>query len=149
MFCTTIERGLSDVYNAFAAQTCSGVDTMVFAMLRDRFPDDQAKVLGLAVASGAFAFTIGPPVGGLLFISLGFRVPFVLAGLMPPIVLTLVLLAAPKRGSTPTPTDTNKVGLEHERRISLRETGAWLCGVSSFRLFFPGLATAIAMAKVS
>ena len=44
----------------------AGVDTMVFAMLRDRFPEDQAKVLGLAVASGAFAFTLGPPVGAAI-----------------------------------------------------------------------------------
>jgi|EP01043_Picozoa_sp_COSAG02_P050666 MFS family permease len=122
---------------------------MVFAMLRDRFPNDQAKVLGLAVASGAFAFTIGPPVGGLLFIALGFQVPFVLAGVMPPVVLALVLLAAPKRGSTPTATDAKNVASGQERRISLRETGAWLLSVSSFRLYFPGLATAIAMAKVS
>ena len=122
---------------------------MVFAMLRDRFPNDQAKVLGLAVASGAFAFTIGPPVGGLLFIALGFQVPFVLAGVMPPVVLALVLLAAPKRGSTPTAADAKKVASGQERRISLRETGAWLLAVSSFRLYFPGLATAIAMAKVS
>ena len=123
---------------------------MVFAMLRDRFPNDQAKVLGLAVAAGAFAFTIGPPVGGLLFIALGFRVPFVLAGLMPPIVLTLVLLAAPKRGSMSTAAGSKRVVLQpQERRISLRETGEWLWAVSSFRLFFPGLATTIAMAKVS
>ena len=74
-------------------------------MLRDRFPDDQAKVLGLAVACGAFAFTIGPPVGGLLFVSMGFRVPFLIAGVLPPIVLSLVLLAAPSRGGTPTAKD--------------------------------------------
>ena len=130
----------------------AGVDTMIFAMLRDRFPDDQAKVLGLAVASGAFAFTIGPPVGGLLFVALGLGVPFVLAGSMPPVVLALVLLAAPaKRGTTPTAkgAQDSSAQEEEERRITLRETAAWLWTVSSFRLFFPGLATAIAMAKVS
>ena len=127
----------------------AGVDTMVFAMLRDRFPDDQAKVLGLAVASGAFAFTIGPPVGGLLFVAMGFRVPFLLAGILPPAVLALVLLAAPKRGSTPTAKSAREAGGggAAERRITLREQGSWMGAMLSFRLFFPGLATMLVMAK--
>ena len=125
----------------------AGCDTMVFAMLRDRFPDDQAKVLGLATASGAFAFTIGPPVGGLLFVSAGFRLPFVMAGVVPPFMLAMVLLANPKRGSTPHSSDGASKEAVPERQITLRETAAWLSSVSCFRLFFPGLAVASTMAK--
>jgi MFS family permease len=64
------------------------VNTVAMSTLSDQFPKDKGKVLGMASSSGAMAFFVGPPVGGVLFELGGFRLPFILAAVLPPICCT-------------------------------------------------------------
>ena len=73
---------------------CALAQTCLFAMLGDMWPADTGKVMGAAELMGGVSYAIGPPVGGFLYTTRGFRTPFVAQGAMPlcfVIVLQLVL----------------------------------------------------------
>ena len=57
--------------------------TCIFADLTDRFPSNQGKVIGLAQGCDGLGWAAGPPIGGLLFVWGGFRLPFVCFGAAP------------------------------------------------------------------
>ena len=76
------------------------VSTVSMSMLSDQFPRDRGKVLGLASSSGAMAFFVGPPIGGLLFEAGGFRLPFLFAAALPTIAYVGSSCFAPNSSRT-------------------------------------------------
>ena len=65
------------------------------AILADAFPDNRGFVLSLAGSCGGLAWAIGPPLGGKLFVVGGFRLPFLCAAALPPVVNMLMLPFSP------------------------------------------------------
>eukprot|EP01045_Picozoa_sp_COSAG04_P012220 COSAG04_NODE_815_length_10088_cov_12.515667_11_plen_201_part_00 len=51
--------------------------TCIYAELTDSFPSAQGTVIGIASGCNGLGWTAGPPLGGLLFVLGGFRLPFV------------------------------------------------------------------------
>jgi MFS family permease len=72
------------------------VTTVTMSTLNDDFPHDKGKVLGLASSAGALAFFVGPPIGGVLFEAGGFRLPFLLAAVLPPLCYGASTFYAPR-----------------------------------------------------
>ena len=82
--------------------------TCLFALLADSFPDSKGKVMGLAEMAGGLGWSIAPPLGGLLYSSGGFVLPFVVLGPLPLVILFPILLLMPRRpSSTATSSDHN------------------------------------------
>lgn len=82
------------------------VSAVAMSTLSDQFPKNKGKVLGMASSSGAMAFFVGPPVGGVLFELGGFRLPFVLAAVLPPICCAHLLTATHRRCASATASGT-------------------------------------------
>ena len=61
------------------------VNAVALSMLSDQFPKNKGKVLGVASTAGSMAFFVGPPVGGILYELGGFRLPFILSAVLPPV----------------------------------------------------------------
>ena len=71
------------------------------AILADAFPNNRGFVLSLAGSCGGLAWAIGPPLGGKLFVLGGFRLPFLCAGALPPLVNMLMIPFFPASARTP------------------------------------------------
>jgi MFS family permease len=71
------------------------------AILADAFPKNRGFVLSLAGSCGGLAWAIGPPLGGKLFVLGGFRLPFLCAGALPPLVNVLMVPFFPESAKTP------------------------------------------------
>jgi MFS family permease len=71
------------------------------AILADAFPHNRGFVLSLAGSCGGLAWAIGPPLGGKLFVLGGFRLPFLCAGALPPVVNMLMIPFFPESATTP------------------------------------------------
>jgi MFS family permease len=61
--------------------SCSQLAT--FAMLSDSFPAHRSLVSGSAISAIGLGWAIGPPIGGVLYVIGGFRLPFVVMGAIP------------------------------------------------------------------
>ena len=73
------------------------VMTCIFADLSDTFPTRKGAVLGMANGCDGLGWALGPPLGGLLFVLGGFRLPFVVLGFCPLPCLLGLLAFAPRR----------------------------------------------------
>ena len=82
--------------------SCAQVAT--FAILSDAFPENRGLVTGSAIGCLGLGWSIGPPVGGLLYVAGGFRLPFVGVGLLPLLFIGPLLLLSPRPTGTPSPT---------------------------------------------
>ena len=87
--------------------SCSQLAT--FAMLSDAFPTHRGLVSGSAICAIGLGWAIGPPIGGLLFVAGGFRLPFVVMGAVPLCLLCPLLLLTPRAGGSLSP-DTSAGG---------------------------------------
>ena len=76
------------------------VMTCIFADLSDAFPTRKGAVLGMANGCDGLGWALGPPLGGLLFVLGGFRLPFIVLGFCPLPCLLGLLAFAPKRTTT-------------------------------------------------
>eukprot|EP01045_Picozoa_sp_COSAG04_P021040 COSAG04_NODE_2222_length_4500_cov_4.688480_4_plen_273_part_00 len=76
------------------------VMTCIFADLSDAFPTRKGAVLGMANGCDGLGWALGPPLGGLLFVLGGFRLPFIILGFCPLPCLLGLLAFAPKRAAT-------------------------------------------------
>ena len=103
----TTARALQGVGSALST-------TCLFAMLTDRTsPERRGRVMGIAEFASASGWTVGPPVGGILFVAGGWLMPFeVLTILSVVFLLALVLLVppmnVPPNASTPAPSPTGQ-----------------------------------------
>ena len=75
--------------------------TCIFAILSDAFPDSRGRIIGVAEMMNSLGWTVGPPMGGLLFAIGGFTLPFIICGALPLLTLLGVLSVFPEGGSTP------------------------------------------------
>jgi MFS family permease len=75
--------------------------TCIFAILSDAFPDSRGRIIGVAEMMNSLGWTVGPPMGGLLFAIGGFTLPFLICGALPLLTLAGVLSVFPEGGTTP------------------------------------------------
>ena len=123
------------------------VQTVTMSTLSDAFPAQRARVLSLANSAGSLAWTIGPPVGGLLYGFGGFRYPFVCAGISPPFMMCAILATSPiVVVAEPGSPAARKQNAPPPTRAELRR---WFRSVSSIGLYLPPLAAAVVSAKWS
>ena len=64
----------------------------IFAMLSDSFPAHRGLVSGSAISALGLGWAIGPPIGGVLYVIGGFRLPFVVMGAVPLCLLCPLIL---------------------------------------------------------
>ena len=107
----------------------------------DAFPRSRARVLSSANSAGALAWTVGPPLGGILFANFGFRAPFVCSGIPPPLLLLLIRAVAP-RNEEAGPGSPMKA-----KPPTRAELTSWLCAVSSLGLYMPAIASTVTSMK--
>lgn len=121
------------------------VNAVAMSTLSDQFPKNKGKVLGMASSSGAMAFFVGPPVGGLLFELGGFRLPFILAAVLPPICYAASGFFVPIRMPV-TPKRSNRSDQKDDggtESPSLAEHLTRLREISTAELYMPPLASFI------
>lgn len=75
--------------------------TCIFAILSDAFPESRGRIIGVAEMMNSLGWTVGPPMGGLLFAIGGFTLPFLICGALPLLTLIGVLSVFPEGGTTP------------------------------------------------
>ena len=75
--------------------------TCIFAILSDAFPESRGRIIGVAEMMNSLGWTVGPPMGGLLFALGGFTLPFLICGALPLLTLAGVLSVFPEDGTTP------------------------------------------------
>eukprot|EP01048_Picozoa_sp_COSAG05_P011226 COSAG05_NODE_1044_length_6057_cov_9.395267_5_plen_485_part_00 len=110
--------------------------TCLFAVLADCFPHSKGKVMGLAEMAGGLGWSIAPPLGGVLYSSGGFVLPFIVLGPLPLLILVPILLLMPRRPALSDATQS--------RRPTIHG-GAW---VRMRRLLTPGLVVSAFLAMV-
>jgi MFS family permease len=118
------------------------VQTVTMSTLADTFPRSRARVLSLANSAGSLAWTVGPPVGGVLYAAGGFRLPFLVAGLPPPLLLCAILACSPRK--------VLRAGGGEEQQLrppTRADLRGWLRAVSTVGLYLPPVAAAIVSAK--
>ena len=133
--------GLFSLARAFQGTGGSLVQTVTLATLADAFPRSRARVLSSANSAGALAWTVGPPLGGILFANFGFRAPFVCSGIPPPLLLLLIRAVAP-RDEEAGPGSPMKA-----KPPTRAELTSWLCAVSSLGLYMPAIASTVTSMK--
>ena len=69
--------------------------TTIFAILTDSFPKHKGAVIGAANACDGAGWAIGPPVGGFLYVLGGVRLPFLVVGPLPVVLLLAQLMVFP------------------------------------------------------
>lgn len=122
------------------------VNAVAMSTLSDQFPKNKGKVLGMASSSGAMAFFVGPPVGGVLFELGGFRLPFILAAVLPPLCYVVSGLFVPIRTPIAPKRNTHsgkEDGGDSEitSSASLAEHFTRLREISTAELYMPPLAS--------
>ena len=75
--------------------------TCIFAILSDAFPESRGRIIGVAEMMNSLGWTVGPPMGGLLFVIGGFTLSFLICGALPLLTLIGVLSVFPEGGTTP------------------------------------------------
>lgn len=123
------------------------VQTVTMSTLSDGFPAHRARVLSLANSAGSLAWTIGPPVGGILYGFGGFRLPFIASGVSPPFMMCAILATSPiaMLAAPGSPAAKQKNDPPPTRDELLR----WFRAVSSIGLYLPPMAAAVVSAKWS
>jgi MFS family permease len=121
------------------------VQTVTMSTLSDGFPAHRSRVLSLANSAGSLAWTIGPPVGGILYSFGGFRLPFIASGILPPFIMCAILATSPIAPPPGSPAAKKKNEPPPTRNELLR----WFRAVSSIGLYLPPLAAAVVSAKWS
>jgi MFS family permease len=114
--------------------------TCVFATLSDAFPDDRGKIVGVAEMCNSLGWTIGPPLGGFLYSLSGFTLPFMVTGILPPIILAGILVVYPESPAA--------VGVGGEPSGPDPEAGMRALGARAWRLATPGLLLTAAAATM-
>ena len=104
----TASRLIAGMGGAFA-------NTVVYAMAADRFPDALGKVMGANEVVIGMGFTLGPPIGMMLFELGGFPMPFMVSGLallaFSPWVVPLRLWEKPRSSSSGSSSKSSRLGL--------------------------------------
>ena len=119
------------------------VSTVAMSTLSDSFPDEKGKVLGMASSAGALAFFIGPPIGGILFEAGGFRLPFILASVLPPACYMASTWFVPLRSAK----DLQHGNRKETKRAAISDMIARLRQISSLRYFAPAVASFLMTCK--
>ena len=134
LFC--ISRGLQGVGAAFAT-------TCLLAMLTDITPPaERGQVMGIAEFASASGWTVGPPIGALLFAAGGWVLPFEILGILPVVgVMGLILvqkaLGMTSSGAMQSADDMRggAVGAAMLPQPPVKSSVALLREVSSFELY--------------
>jgi MFS family permease len=124
--------------------SCSQLAT--FAMLSDSFPAHRGLVSGSAISAIGLGWAIGPPIGGVLYVIGGFRLPFVVMGAIPLCLLcplvTLTASAGAMQSSGPSiaahsSKGTDTVGRQVWRdktpiQLVVRKADVWIVAFTAF-----------------
>ncbi|XP_030412193.1 MFS-type transporter SLC18B1 isoform X2 [Gopherus evgoodei] len=88
--CVTILFGAMDAIGFAAAVTAS------FSILAKAFPNNIATVMGSLEIFTGLGLVLGPPIGGFLYQSFGYEVPFIVLGCLVLILVPLNMYLLPK-----------------------------------------------------
>uniref|UniRef100_A0ABM5G4Q5 MFS-type transporter SLC18B1 isoform X1 n=2 Tax=Pogona vitticeps TaxID=103695 RepID=A0ABM5G4Q5_9SAUR len=93
--------GLCFLTRAVDAIGFSAAITASFSILAKAFPNNIATVLGSLEIFTGLGLVLGPPIGGFLYQSFGYEVPFLVLGCAVLILVPLNMYLLPKYDSTP------------------------------------------------
>ncbi|XP_032999690.1 MFS-type transporter SLC18B1 [Lacerta agilis] len=93
--------GLCFVVRAADAIGFAAAITASFSILAKAFPNNIATVMGSLEIFTGLGLVLGPPLGGFLYQSFGYEVPFIVLGCLVLILVPLNMFLLPKYDSTP------------------------------------------------
>ncbi|XP_053237914.1 MFS-type transporter SLC18B1 isoform X1 [Podarcis raffonei] len=93
--------GLCFVVRAMDAIGFAAAITASFSILAKAFPNNIATVMGSLEIFTGLGLVLGPPLGGFLYQSFGYEVPFIVLGCLVLILVPLNMFLLPKYDSTP------------------------------------------------
>ena len=82
---------------AFQGSGVALAQQSILATLSDTFPDSRGLVMGSAGSMLALGYFVGPPLGGVLYSASGFRLPFLVNGVLMALCALPVLSLHPSR----------------------------------------------------
>uniref|UniRef100_A0A8C3XK78 Major facilitator superfamily (MFS) profile domain-containing protein n=1 Tax=Chelydra serpentina TaxID=8475 RepID=A0A8C3XK78_CHESE len=91
--------GLCFLVRAMDAISFSAAVTASFSILAKAFPNNIATVMGSLEVFTGLGLVLGPPLGGFLYQSFGYEVPFIVLGCLVLILVPLNMYLLPKYGS--------------------------------------------------
>ncbi|XP_054836797.1 MFS-type transporter SLC18B1 isoform X2 [Eublepharis macularius] len=94
--------GLCFLVRAIDAVGFSAAMTASFSILAKAFPNNIATVLGSLEIFTGLGLVLGPPIGGFLYQSFGYEIPFIVLGSVVIIMVPLNMYLLPKYDSAPT-----------------------------------------------
>ncbi|XP_042301359.1 MFS-type transporter SLC18B1 isoform X3 [Sceloporus undulatus] len=93
--------GLCFLVRAVDAIGFAAAMTSSFSILAKAFPNNIATVLGSLEIFTGLGLVLGPPLGGFLYQSFGYEVPFIVLGSLVLLLVPLYMYILPKYDSTP------------------------------------------------